>query len=153
MKYTPNPNTKCTCSNPNHHATWDLEPNKIIKSLTNVFKKQSIDYLTPNAYEFIIVFGEKLKSNTTYTKNHITTSVTKMPKEHKAVMNDCVARYIIENFTNDNDIIYDPFMGTGTTAKIAKSCDRNYIGSEIVKEYCALAEDKLANIQMPLSCT
>ena len=96
-----------------------------------------------NAYEFIICFGKSLKSNKTYTKNHLTTSVAKMYKDHKAVMNDKVASFFIQNFTKENDIIYDPFMGCGTTALVAKNNNRNYIGSEIIKEYCEITNNRL----------
>ena len=96
-----------------------------------------------NAYEFIICFGNSLKSNKTYTKNHLTTSVAKAYKEHKAVMNDKVASFFIENFTKPNDIIYDPFMGCGTTALVCKQLNRNYIGSEIIKQYCDIAEKRI----------
>jgi len=96
-----------------------------------------------NAYEFIICFGKSLKSNKTYTKNHLTTSVAKMYKQHRAVMKDEVADFFISNFTKENDIIYDPFMGCGTTAKIAKNNNRNFIGSEISSEYCDIIEERL----------
>ena len=95
-----------------------------------------------NAYEFILAFG-KLESNKTYTKNHLTTPIAKMEKTHKAIMPDKVAEYFILNFTKERDIIYDPFMGSGTTAKVCIRTNRNYVGSEISQEYCELAEKKL----------
>ena len=88
-----------------------------------------------NAYEFVIAFGDTLKSNNTYTKNHLTTSVAKMPVDHKAVMHEDVARFFIGNFTNRGDVVYDPFMGTGTTAKICREYGVDCTGSEISKEY------------------
>ena len=94
-----------------------------------------------NAYELILVFGKSFKSNRTYTKNHITTSVNRMPPEHKAVMHPDVAKYFINNFTKEGDVIYDPFMGIGTTALIASQKNRQYIGSEISKEYCDMAQE------------
>lgn len=41
---------------------------------------------------------------------------------------------IMRNFTNKNDLIYDPFMGSGTTALVAKDEGRNYVGSELDKD-------------------
>lgn len=96
-----------------------------------------------NAYEFVIVFGENIKSKTTYTKNHLTTSVAKMNKVHKAMMNPIVVEFFLNNFTNENDIVYDPFMGCGTTAIVCKKMNRNFIGSEIVKEYVDLSYKNL----------
>jgi len=92
-----------------------------------------------NAYEFIICFGDKIKANHTYTKNHLTTSVAKMTTAHKAMMHPKVADFFIKNFTQPNDIIYDPFMGAGTTAISALKNQRRYIGSELSAEYCELA--------------
>jgi len=99
-----------------------------------------------NAYEFIICFGNKLKSNNTYTKNHLTTSVTKMSKEHKAIMHNDVAEFFIINFTNKNDIVFDPFIGIGTTAKIAIKNNRKYFGIDISPEYCEIARRRIRAI-------
>ena len=40
-------------------------------------------------------------------------------------------------------VVYDPFMGAGTTAKVALRAQRNFIGSEINSEYCKIAEDRI----------
>ena len=66
-----------------------------------------------------------------------------MYKEHKAVMNEKCANFFIENFTKPNQIIYDPFMGCGTTAKIALLNKRRFLGSEITREYCDITEQRL----------
>lgn len=98
-----------------------------------------------NSYEYFIVFGSKpLKSNTTYTKNIITTSVnTKTSKEHKAIMKQEVCDWFIDKFTNEGDIILDPFMGAGTTAISCIKLNRKYIGFEISKEYVELSESRI----------
>jgi DNA modification methylase len=55
--------------------------------------------------------------------------------------------YLIRTFikvsSNEKDIILDPFMGSGTTAVACKQLNRNYIGFEIDKEYCKIAEKRL----------
>ena len=66
-----------------------------------------------------------------------------MPKEHRAVMHPKIACYFIENFTKENDLVYDPFMGIGTTAITAMNKSRHYIGSEISEEYCVMAEKRI----------
>jgi site-specific DNA-methyltransferase (adenine-specific) len=50
----------------------------------------------------------------------------------------------ITSWSNEGDIVYDPFIGSGTTALAARSLGRNYIGSEISQEYCQIAEKRLA---------
>ncbi|KKM97971.1 hypothetical protein LCGC14_1162710 [marine sediment metagenome] len=44
---------------------------------------------------------------------------------------------------NETDLIYDPFIGSGTTALASKKMNRKYIGSEIGKEYLEIAEKRL----------
>ena len=50
----------------------------------------------------------------------------------------------ILSWSNENDLVYDCFMGSGTTAKISHILNRRWIGSEISKEYVELAEKRLA---------
>lgn len=49
----------------------------------------------------------------------------------------------IVSWSNENDIVYDPFIGSGTTAKIANKLNRNCIGSEISQEYCDIIKKRL----------
>lgn len=48
--------------------------------------------------------------------------------------------------TEENDIILDPFMGSGTTAVACKQLNRNFIGFEINKEYCDMANIRLNKV-------
>ena len=49
----------------------------------------------------------------------------------------------IENFTKEKDLILDPFMGSGTTIEACLKTNRNYIGFDINKEYCQIAEQRI----------
>jgi len=101
-----------------------------------------------NAYEFVICFGEKLKANHTYTKNHLTTSVfTGKNKAHRAVMHPKVAEFFIENFTKPDDIVFDPFLGLGTTAVVAVKHGRNFAGCEIIEDYCKIAHERIKSVR------
>ncbi len=65
--------------------------------------------------------------------------------KHPAVFPEQLASDHIISWSNENDTILDPFIGSGTTAKMAKLNNRNYIGFEISKEYCDIAEERLRN--------
>lgn len=52
-------------------------------------------------------------------------------------------REILEMITKENDIVLDPFIGSGSTAVACKQINRRFIGFEINKEYCLLANKRL----------
>ena len=64
--------------------------------------------------------------------------------QHPATFPEKLAEDHIYSWSNEGDIIYDPFMGSGTTAKAARKLGRRYIGSEISSEYCRVIEKRLA---------
>jgi len=51
--------------------------------------------------------------------------------------------YLIKTYSNEGDVVMDNCMGSGTTAVASQNLNRNYIGSEISKEYCEIAERRL----------
>ena len=53
-----------------------------------------------------------------------------------------IAKLILAS-SNPNDMIFDPFLGSGTTAVVAKKLNRHYLGIECEREYCALAQKRL----------
>jgi DNA modification methylase len=66
--------------------------------------------------------------------------------KHPAPFPEQLAADHIASWSNPGDVIYDPFMGSGTTAKMALLADRNFIGSEISQEYGDLANKRIASI-------
>jgi DNA modification methylase len=62
---------------------------------------------------------------------------------HPAVFPEPLAEDHIRTWTDEGQIVYDPFSGSGTTLKMAKKLNRKFIGSEIVKEYCELIAERL----------
>ena len=81
-----------------------------------------------NAYGDVWEFGQESKN------------------KHPAPFPENLIERIISS-TNAN-IILDPFMGSGTTAVVAKKLDRQFIGIDISPDYCKMAEERLIN---PLS--
>ncbi len=60
-------------------------------------------------------------------------------KNHSAVFPTALPEWFIKLFTRRGDVVLDPFVGSGTTAVIARQLGREYIGIDILKEYCELA--------------
>lgn len=65
---------------------------------------------------------------------------------HPAVMPEKLANDHIISWSNEGELIYDPFMGSGTTAKMSKINNRNYIGSEISKEYYNMISKRMNDL-------
>ena len=68
--------------------------------------------------------------------------------KHPAPFPIKLAKDHIISWCNEKDLVYDPFMGSGTTAKAAIELNRNYIGSEISSEYCLIAEDRTKQMML-----
>lgn len=64
-------------------------------------------------------------------------------KLHPAPFPEQLANDHIISWSNENDLVYDCFMGSGTTAKMALLNNRKFIGSEISEEYCKIAETRI----------
>jgi len=79
-----------------------------------------------------------------YKDNIWECAVAKNDTEHPAVFPESLIADHIKSWSNEGDIVYDPFIGSGTTALAARSLGRTYIGSEISKEYCLIAERRLS---------
>ena len=61
-------------------------------------------------------------------------------KTHKVLS---LINWLIIHFSNEGDIILDPFFGSGTTLRACKDLNRKCIGIEINKEYCDMAVQRL----------
>jgi DNA modification methylase len=57
-------------------------------------------------------------------------------------------KWCVREFTEPDDTILDPFAGSGSTCVAAKMLGRHFIGIEKDKEYCAIAEERIADIQL-----
>jgi site-specific DNA-methyltransferase (adenine-specific) len=54
--------------------------------------------------------------------------------------------YLVKLITLPGGLVLDPFLGSGTTALACKRLGRHYIGIEISREYCDIAERRLAAV-------
>lgn len=73
-------------------------------------------------------------------------SLGKFRDTHFAVFPEELVKNCILASTREKDIILDPFMGSGTTAYVAKKNGRDYLGSELVPKYIKIAEKRLSGI-------
>jgi len=70
----------------------------------------------------------------------------KSATKHGATFPEKLVEVIVNNFSKAGDVVYDPFLGTGTTAYVASKLGRAYIGSEISQEYADIALERLQDI-------
>ena len=116
-----------------------------------------------NTIEFINIFVKDGKpekiDNKTKTKSKLSkdewrkyiSSIWKFPPEHNrahpAPFPVELPFRLIKLFSFTNDIILDPFMGSGTTALAAKMVERHFLGYELNKNYIKLGEKRLKQYQ------
>jgi site-specific DNA-methyltransferase (adenine-specific) len=63
--------------------------------------------------------------------------------EHPAIFPEKLVGDHIMTWTNENDLVFDPFMGSGTTAKMCCIYNRQFIGSDLNEEYVKLANKRI----------
>ncbi len=122
------------------------------------------NFYAQNTSEFIVIFvkdgkpkrvSKEIKEQSRLTQDEWT-SFTKqiwdipIPNkkdiafgEHSAIMPETIPYRLIKLFSFVNDIVLDPFTGSGTTLKVAKALNRQYIGYEIYRYYEKLINAKL----------
>jgi len=86
---------------------------------------------------------EKRKPSAEFSRRNNYWYIAPQKGEHPAVFPESLANDHILSWSNENDLIYDPFMGSGTTAKMSILNNRNWIGSEISNEYCNIIEERI----------
>ncbi len=77
---------------------------------------------------------------------NISSQSKKIADTHVAVYPTELIKYFIMGSTDEEDIVLDPFMGTGTTGLVANELNRNYIGFELQKEYVTLSEKRISEL-------
>ena len=63
---------------------------------------------------------------------------------HPAPFPEALARDHVLSWSNEGDIVLDPFSGSGTTAKMARLMGRRFVGIEVNADYCEIARKRLA---------
>ena len=78
-----------------------------------------------------------------YNVGHGYTTKDEIAYQHPAIFPEALAQDHILSWSNEGDTILDPFMGSGTTLKMARELKRNSIGIEINPAYISIAKERL----------
>ncbi|MEW6035936.1 MAG: site-specific DNA-methyltransferase [Candidatus Micrarchaeota archaeon] len=93
-------------------------------------------------------FGKRIANwvgkDTVYPTNVLHLPTECANKNHSAPYPEDLPAWFIKLFSKPGDIVLDPFLGSGTTAVVARKLKRNYIGIEILEEYHSIAR---ANVE------
>ncbi|MCU0391091.1 MAG: site-specific DNA-methyltransferase [Thermoflexibacter sp.] len=84
----------------------------------------------------------------------VTTGANRSSEErtdHPAQFPEDLVQRMVLGFTNELDIILDPFLGSGTTATVAMKNKRYCIGFEINKDYCKIATDRIKELELSIA--
>ncbi|MCI0513559.1 site-specific DNA-methyltransferase [candidate division KSB1 bacterium] len=92
-------------------------------------------------------FGKNISNwldrNLVYPDNVLYLATECNNKNHSAAFPDALPEWFIKLFTNEGDVVLDPFMGSGTTVIVAHRMGRNTIGIDIIPEYIEMVKTKL----------
>ncbi len=107
--------------------------------------------------ELILIFEKENAISRKFTKSNFQRGTLgdiwnisrgkKVDKSHGAVFPEKLVSTILENFSNEGDIVYDPFMGSGTTAVVSQKLNRKWLGSELSPNYCELIQKRIDEVQ------
>jgi DNA modification methylase len=78
-----------------------------------------------------------------YAVGSMKSSSDKIAFQHPAIFPESLAYDHIMSWSNVNEVVLDPFVGSGTTCKMAKQLNRNYIGIDVSQDYIDIAKERL----------
>jgi len=73
----------------------------------------------------------------------------KVAFKHPAIMPEQLAADMISTWTDTGDVVFDPFTGAGTTAKMCRVLNRKFHGTELSSEYCEIIKERLDLLDNP----
>jgi DNA modification methylase len=118
---------------------WVLKSQKIW-----VKKEDTIDMFR-HGYTFILTFGRNNSKHPLLPDVFSEKFVPATP-EYTYNFSPNIVKQFIEKYTNKNQIVFDPFMGSGTTAIVCVEHNRKYVGSEIIEVTCKIAENRISKV-------
>ena len=85
-----------------------------------------------------------------YVSGYGFSSSNKIAYQNPAIFPEKLVKDHLISWSKENDLVLDPFMGSGTTAVVCVQNNRNYIGFEISKDYCDLANKRIKDLPIHL---
>lgn len=125
------------------------KPNKWANHSTfgNVTRREQDGSLTPKGKKVIKPLG--IRTNIwRYNNGKGFATKDEIAYEHPAIFPEKLVEDHVVSWSNEGDVVLDPFCGSGTVAKVATALRRQWVGIEISKEYC-----EIANKRLGLECT
>ena len=128
-----------SCINVMGMCGWKLKAHKIwVKSLKmNTFRMNYMNLLTFQKKPHKVNLTKEFKADVFIDESNHNV------KDYSYGMSELVCDIHIKEHTQEGNIVYDPFMGSGTTALAAIKTNRKYLGSEILQEYTDIAEKRI----------
>lgn len=116
--------------------------NKWAGTLTHGTKRESNGHLTRRKQYVMAEYG--VRWNTwEYSTGLNCSTKDKIAFKHPAIFPEKLAEDHIISWSNKGDLVFDPMAGSGTTLKMAKLNNRNYLGFEISEEYCDIIKQRM----------
>ena len=111
-----------------------------------VTKREKDGSLTKKSKKVINEYG--IRTNIwSYAVGYNKSTADKIAYEHPAIFPEKLVEDHIKSWSNPGDIVFDPFMGSGTTAKVSIELDRKFVGIEINKIYFNIAKERIENVE------
>lgn len=85
-------------------------------------------------------------NNERYKDNIWDVAIAQNKTSHPAVFPEQIANDHIISWSNEGDLVFDPFVGSGTTGRMAVFNNRKFIGIDISEEYCEMSKERIKDI-------
>jgi site-specific DNA-methyltransferase (adenine-specific)/site-specific DNA-methyltransferase (cytosine-N4-specific) len=111
--------------------------------LKNLSEKDKIRFESSSKSGFGKNISNWLKRDKVYPTNVLHLATECSNRNHSAVFPESLPEWFIKLFTEEGDTVLDPFIGSGTTLRVANKLRRNSIGIDIVPEYCEMVKSEI----------
>lgn len=135
------------------HYLQEVDKTKFhyIKNLIWVKDNKIMGQTYMSQFEYIIMIrkGKHKRINNCGTSDVLNIPNKKLKDENNKTIHDTekpvdLMKILIENSSNEGDIVLDPFMGIGSTCVASKILNRQYIGFELDENYYSVANNRLS---------